>query len=99
MNADFAMTNYYGPKDGNRAYTKDEVIEMGLNDKLEEGVITINHPMIGINGSTDYVFLWEDTNWHTPTKIVLPVNEDASGVAAKAPAGDAARLNRSTMRR
>lgn len=61
--------------------SKEEIIEEGLNDKMEDGVITIAHPILGINDK--YETWFENTRFKTPAKLVLPTKETPEEAAAK----------------
>lgn len=62
--------------------TKDEIIEEGYNDKLEDGVITISHPVIAENDSWKTWF--DDKKFKTPAKLVLPVEQTPEEEEAEA---------------
>lgn len=82
-NAGFFYTNYVFNNNGNQVtFTKEDIIEEGLNDVMEDGVITIAHPIIQENGG-EQILLWEPKKWHwdTPAKLVLPVEEPAAAPA------------------
>ena len=61
-------------------YTKEELLEAGMNDKMEDGVITITHPVLGING--EYETWFENSRFKTPAKLVLPSVETPEATAA-----------------
>lgn len=76
---------------GTDMLTKEQVIEQGLNDKMEGNVITINHPVI-ITGNSLY-FLW-NANTFTPATITLPSSSSSAPVAR--PASTAPKAKKST---
>ena len=60
-------------------YTKEQVIEQGLADKVENGVVVINHPVvITSNGSISW--LYENNPTFEPARIVMPEGYDAVDV-------------------
>lgn len=71
--------HFYGyGEDG--AISADQIKAQGLNDKLENNVITLAHPIVvaGTSGQ----FLWMKSNF-TPGKIVLPEPSEAKNFVTK----------------
>ncbi|MDE5940976.1 MAG: hypothetical protein K2H14_02580 [Muribaculaceae bacterium] len=57
-------------------YTKEQVIEQGLADKVENGVVVINHPVL-ITPKGYIRLLYEDNSTLMPARIVMPDGNDA----------------------
>jgi hypothetical protein len=69
----------------NTTLTDDEIIAQGLNDVLENGVLTINNPVVIQDGSAYYVNTYLANNGVTfiPGKLVLPTTTEAATTSAK----------------
>ena len=66
-------------------YTKEQVIEQGLVDKVENGVVVINHPVV-ITPNRSISWLFENNPTFEPAKIVLPgYDEQQIQASAAAP--------------
>lgn len=73
-------------------YTKQQIIEKGLNDTMKDGVITISHPaIITPEGNVGWLWLTDNYPSFQPAKIVLPTS-GGSNVAAKSVAAKSKRL-------